>query len=141
MQMIKIWCLINEYRELQLIGTVHSAGVYKKRFSICWSQFLFNFGLEFFSTTEKMPRRRIRAHYEQMSVFERDRIIGLKEAGWTKRKITFHMGRSNAAIRKCWQEWVDSGRFQSHDGSGRSTTTADREDRLIVKSAVTAPVS
>ncbi|GFV80644.1 hypothetical protein TNCV_4618061 [Trichonephila clavipes] len=27
-----------------------------------------------------MRRRRIRAHYEQLSKFERDRIIGLKEA-------------------------------------------------------------
>ncbi|GFV14507.1 HTH_Tnp_Tc3_2 domain-containing protein [Trichonephila clavipes] len=31
-----------------------------------------------------------------------------------------------------------NGRFQRHDGSGRSRDTADREDRLIVRSAVTA---
>ncbi|GFY09441.1 HTH_Tnp_Tc3_2 domain-containing protein [Trichonephila clavipes] len=35
--------------------------------------------------------------------------------------------------------WVDNGRFQRHDGSGRPRATADREDKLIVKSAVTAP--
>ncbi|GFX44334.1 hypothetical protein TNCV_1097741 [Trichonephila clavipes] len=29
-----------------------------------------------------MPRRRIRAHYEQMSEFERGHIIELKEEGW-----------------------------------------------------------
>ncbi|GFU67393.1 transposable element Tc1 transposase [Trichonephila clavipes] len=34
----------------------------------------------YLSTTEKMQRRRIRAHYEQLSNFERGRIIGLKEA-------------------------------------------------------------
>ncbi|GFX65161.1 transposable element Tc1 transposase [Trichonephila clavipes] len=48
------------------------------------------------------------------------------------------MGRSDAAIRRCWQEWVDSGRFQRHDGSGRAKTTADREGILIFRSAVTA---
>ncbi|GFS84533.1 hypothetical protein TNCV_4606991 [Trichonephila clavipes] len=48
------------------------------------------------------------------------------------------MGRSDAAIRRCWQEWVDSGSFQRHDGSGRPRATADQEDRLIVRSAVTA---
>ncbi|GFT48281.1 HTH_Tnp_Tc3_2 domain-containing protein [Trichonephila clavipes] len=32
---------------------------------------------------------------------------------------------------------VDSGRFQRQDGSDRSKATADREDRLIVRSAVT----
>ncbi|GFT83082.1 uncharacterized protein TNCV_629141 [Trichonephila clavipes] len=51
------------------------------------------------------------------------------------------MGRSNAAIRRCWQEWVDSGKFQRHDGSGQSRATADQEDRLIVRSAVTTLVS
>ncbi|GFX38379.1 transposable element Tc1 transposase [Trichonephila clavipes] len=56
-------------------------------------------------------------------------------ANW---RITRHMGRSYAAIRKCWEEWVDSGRFQHHDGSGRPRATADQEDRLTVRSAVTA---
>ncbi|GFV92668.1 transposable element Tc1 transposase [Trichonephila clavipes] len=48
------------------------------------------------------------------------------------------MGRSDAAIRKCWQEWVDCDILQHHDGSGRPRATADQEDRLIAKSAVTA---
>ncbi|GFU02414.1 HTH_Tnp_Tc3_2 domain-containing protein [Trichonephila clavipes] len=84
-----------------------------------------------------MPRHRIRAYYEQLSKFKRDRIIELKEGGWANRKIAPHMGRSNAAIRRCWQEWVDNGRFQHHDGSGRRRTTED-QDRLIVSSVVTA---
>ncbi|GFY06000.1 HTH_Tnp_Tc3_2 domain-containing protein [Trichonephila clavipes] len=52
-----------------------------------------------------MPCRGIRAHYEQLTEFERGRIIELKEA-----------------------EWVENGRFQRHDGSGR----------IRVRSAVTA---
>ncbi|GFX72476.1 HTH_Tnp_Tc3_2 domain-containing protein [Trichonephila clavipes] len=51
------------------------------------------------------------------------------------------MGRSDATIRRCWQEWVDIGRFQRHDGSGRPRAREDREDRLIVRSAVTVPDS
>ncbi|GFU31085.1 transposable element Tc1 transposase [Trichonephila clavipes] len=51
------------------------------------------------------------------------------------------MGRSDAAIRRCWQEWVANGRFQRHDGSGRPRAIADREDRLIFISAVIAPDS
>ncbi|GFX46395.1 HTH_Tnp_Tc3_2 domain-containing protein [Trichonephila clavipes] len=85
-----------------------------------------------------MAWRRSRAHYKQLSEFERDRIIGLKEAGWANWRIARHMGRSGAAIRRCWKEWVDSGRFQSHDGSGRPKATADQKDRLTVRSAVTA---
>ena len=34
-----------------------------------------------------MPRCRIRAHSEQLSEFDRGRIIGLKEAGGTNRRI------------------------------------------------------
>ncbi|GFX15417.1 uncharacterized protein TNCV_3303461 [Trichonephila clavipes] len=49
------------------------------------------------------------------------------------------MGLSDVTIRRCWQEWVNNFRFQRHDGSGRPRAKADREDRLIVKSAVTAP--
>ncbi|GFV91837.1 uncharacterized protein TNCV_2975091 [Trichonephila clavipes] len=72
----------------------------------------------YLSTTENMPRRRIRAHYEQLSEFERGRMTGLKEAGLGNRRIARHMGRSDVAIRRCWQEWVDSPRFQHNDGSG-----------------------
>ncbi|GFX08750.1 transposable element Tc1 transposase [Trichonephila clavipes] len=62
--------------------------------------------------------------------FERGRIIGLKEAGWANRRIARLTGRNDVVIRRCWQEWVDNGRFQRHDGSGRSRATADRKDRL-----------
>ncbi|GFU88304.1 HTH_Tnp_Tc3_2 domain-containing protein [Trichonephila clavipes] len=84
---------------------------------------------------------RIRAHYEQLSEFERGRIIGLKETGWANRRIIRDMGLSDAAIRRCWQGKVNNGRFQRHDGSGRPRATADREERLIVRSAVSAPDS
>ncbi|GFV58258.1 HTH_Tnp_Tc3_2 domain-containing protein [Trichonephila clavipes] len=48
------------------------------------------------------------------------------------------MGQSDATIRRCWQEWVDSDRIQRPDGIGRPKATADREDKLTVKLAVTA---
>ncbi|GFT35525.1 HTH_Tnp_Tc3_2 domain-containing protein [Trichonephila clavipes] len=64
-----------------------------------------------------------------------------KKAGWTNRRIAHHNGRSVAAIRRCWQERTNNGRFQHHDGSGGSRATADREDRLIVGSVVTVPDS
>ncbi|GFW87804.1 hypothetical protein TNCV_1359081 [Trichonephila clavipes] len=41
------------------------------------------------------------------------------------------MGRSDAAIKRCWQEWVDSGRFQYHDSNSQPRTTADQDDRFI----------
>ncbi|GFS99048.1 HTH_Tnp_Tc3_2 domain-containing protein [Trichonephila clavipes] len=61
----------------------------------------------------------------------------MKEGCWANRRIARHMVRSDAAIRRCWQEWVDKGIFQLQDGSGRSRATADRQDRLIFRLAVT----
>ncbi|GFU27002.1 HTH_Tnp_Tc3_2 domain-containing protein [Trichonephila clavipes] len=75
-----------------------------------------------------MHRRRILAHYKQLSEFERGRIIGLKERGWVNRRISRYMGRSDAAIRRRCQEWVCNGRIQCHDGSGRPWASADQED-------------
>ncbi|GFU91213.1 hypothetical protein TNCV_4925431 [Trichonephila clavipes] len=58
----------------------------------------------------------------------------MKEAGSANRRIARRMGRSDAAIRRCWQEQVDSGRFKCNDGSSRP-----RQVKLNVRSAVTAP--
>ncbi|GFX56158.1 transposable element Tc1 transposase [Trichonephila clavipes] len=41
------------------------------------------------------------------------------------------MSRRDETIRRFWQEWVDSDKFQSHDSSSRRRATTDREDRLI----------
>ncbi|GFV36384.1 putative RNA-directed DNA polymerase from transposon X-element [Trichonephila clavipes] len=45
-----------------------------------------------------MPLRRNRRHYEQLTDFDRGRIIGLREAGWSNRRIGRHLGR---AIWQC----------------------------------------
>ncbi|GFX44151.1 uncharacterized protein TNCV_4119471 [Trichonephila clavipes] len=68
--------------------------------------------------TEKVPHRGFRAHYEQLSEFKRGRNIEPKRAGWANRRIARHMGRSNAAISRCWQEWVENGKSQRRNGSG-----------------------
>ncbi|UYV71668.1 hypothetical protein LAZ67_8004049 [Cordylochernes scorpioides] len=92
-------------------------------------------------STVSMPHRKIRAHYEHMSEIETGRAIGLKEAGWSNRLIARHLCRSDAAIRQCWQKWVNNGSMQCQDGSGRPRATTEREDRAIVRMAVAAPES
>ncbi|GFX67957.1 DUF1758 domain-containing protein [Trichonephila clavipes] len=80
----------------------------------------------YLSTTEKMPLRRISAYYDQLFEFEIDRIIGLKETGLPIQRIARHMGRSDAAFRRCLQEWMDNFRFQRHDGSGLPRATTEQ---------------
>ncbi|GFV30505.1 hypothetical protein TNCV_944911 [Trichonephila clavipes] len=45
-----------------------------------------------------MPLRRNRRQYEQLTDFDRGRIIGLREAGWSNRRIGRHLGRSDMKL-------------------------------------------
>ncbi|GFX76597.1 hypothetical protein TNCV_3163151 [Trichonephila clavipes] len=47
--------------------------------SECDGDNFLNCDLRYLSTTEKMPHLRIRSYYEQLSEFERGRIIGLTD--------------------------------------------------------------
>ncbi|GFU41887.1 transposable element Tcb2 transposase [Trichonephila clavipes] len=42
-----------------------------------------------------MPLRRFRRQYEQLSQFERERITGMMEAGWSARRVARQLGRSD----------------------------------------------
>ncbi|GFS74526.1 HTH_Tnp_Tc3_2 domain-containing protein [Trichonephila clavipes] len=74
--------------------------------------------LDIFQRLKIIPCRRIRAHYEQLSEFEKGRIIELKVVGWANRRITRHVGRDDWSIRRYSQEWGYNGRFKRYDGSG-----------------------
>ncbi|GFX97859.1 HTH_Tnp_Tc3_2 domain-containing protein [Trichonephila clavipes] len=56
-----------------------------------------------------MPLRRNRRQYEQLTDFDRGRIIGLREAGWSNRRIGRYLGRSDMVVARCWQQWITEG--------------------------------
>ncbi|GFV33392.1 HTH_38 domain-containing protein [Trichonephila clavipes] len=70
-----------------------------------------------------MPLRRNRRQYEQLTDFDRGRIIGLREAGWSNRRIGRHLGRSDMVVALCWQQWITEGRVYRRGGSGRPPGT------------------
>ncbi|GFT31440.1 transposable element Tcb1 transposase [Trichonephila clavipes] len=88
-----------------------------------------------------MPLRRNRRQYEQLTNFDRGRIIGLREAGWSNRRIGRHLGRSDMVVARCWQQWITEGRVYRRGGSGRPRNTNDREDRAIRRVATSAPTT
>ncbi|GFW40933.1 HTH_Tnp_Tc3_2 domain-containing protein [Trichonephila clavipes] len=63
-----------------------------------------------------MPLRRKRRQYEQLTDFDRGRIIGLREAGWSNRRIGRHLGRSDMVVARCWQQWIPEGRVYRRGG-------------------------
>ncbi|GFX94538.1 HTH_Tnp_Tc3_2 domain-containing protein [Trichonephila clavipes] len=88
-----------------------------------------------------MPLRRNRRQYEQLADFDRGRIIGLREAGWSNRRIGRPLGRSDMVVARCWQQWITEGRVYRRGGSGRPRNTNDREDRAIRRVATSAPTT
>ncbi|GFT80454.1 hypothetical protein TNCV_5122041 [Trichonephila clavipes] len=66
-----------------------------------------------------MPLRRNRRQYEQLTDFDRGRIIGLREAGWSNRRIGRTLGRSDMVVARCWQQWITEGRVYRRGGTSR----------------------
>ncbi|GFX85946.1 HTH_Tnp_Tc3_2 domain-containing protein [Trichonephila clavipes] len=64
-----------------------------------------------------MPLRRNRRQYEQLTDFDRGRIISLREAGWSNRRIGRHLGRSDMVVARCWQQWITEGRVYRRGGA------------------------
>ncbi|GFW64750.1 hypothetical protein TNCV_4450521 [Trichonephila clavipes] len=44
--------------------------------------------------------------YEQLSQFERRRIIGTREAGWSARRVARQLGHSDCVARRRWDQWI-----------------------------------
>ncbi|GFU75247.1 transposable element Tcb2 transposase [Trichonephila clavipes] len=68
-----------------------------------------------------MPLRRFRRQYEQLSQFERWRIIGMMEAGWSVRRIARQLGCSDCVVRRCWDQWILEKSFAQRPGSGNTS--------------------
>ena len=88
-----------------------------------------------------MPLRRCRRPYKQLDEFERGRIVGMREAGWSYRAIGRHLHRMDTAVQWCWQQWLLQGTHRRNEGSGRPRCTNARQDRMIVRQARTGPTA
>ncbi|GFX10853.1 transposable element Tcb2 transposase [Trichonephila clavipes] len=86
-----------------------------------------------------MPLRYFRRQDEQLSQFERGRIIGMMEAGWYARRKARQLGRSDCVVRRCWDQWTREMSFTRGRGSGRPRQTRRREDRHIIRNARVRP--
>ncbi|GFX00510.1 transposable element Tcb2 transposase [Trichonephila clavipes] len=86
-----------------------------------------------------MPGKRARRHFSQLNEFERGLIIGMKTAGWSTRRVTGQVDRSECAVKNCWEQWTREGTQARKTGSGATRNTTKREDRRIVRQALVDP--
>ncbi|GFU70124.1 uncharacterized protein TNCV_5057181 [Trichonephila clavipes] len=86
-----------------------------------------------------MPGKRARRHFSQLSKLERGLIIGMKTAGWSTRRVTGQVDRSDCAVRNCWEQRTREGTHAWKTGSGATRKTTRRDDRRIVRQALVEP--
>ena len=85
-----------------------------------------------------MPCRRVRTPVEQLHPFERDCIVGLREAGWTYQWIVAHVGHNVSVVCRCFQQWSVEHSHTHRPGSGwlHSTHIHTHQYRHIVQAVV-----
>ncbi|KFM57432.1 Transposable element Tcb2 transposase, partial [Stegodyphus mimosarum] len=88
-----------------------------------------------------MPLRCVRRQYEQLSQFERERIVGMMEVGWSLRRVARQLGHSDCVVGRCWDQWTREMSCTQRPGSGRPRQTSCREDRPIVRNESVQPTA
>ncbi|GFW12843.1 transposable element Tc1 transposase [Trichonephila clavipes] len=84
-----------------------------------------------------MPRRRKGAKFEQISEFERGRIVGLREAGLSYRAVATRVQRNSSTIMRVSTQWTYEGRTARKSGSGPRNMTSACDNRRLVRMAQT----
>ncbi|GFU39283.1 transposable element Tcb2 transposase [Trichonephila clavipes] len=83
-----------------------------------------------------MPLRHFRRQYEQLSQFERGRIIGMIEAGWSRRRVAHQLSHSDCVVRKCRDQCIREMPFTRRPSSGRLWQTNRRGHHIVRKAHV-----
>ncbi|GFX90295.1 uncharacterized protein TNCV_3848701 [Trichonephila clavipes] len=64
------------------------------------------------------PPRRNKENFQQLMEFERERIIGLQEDGFSYRAIGVRVQRNSSIVMRVWKQWTDEHRTTRKTGSG-----------------------
>ncbi|GFX49864.1 transposable element Tcb1 transposase [Trichonephila clavipes] len=84
-----------------------------------------------------MSRRKQRSAFDQVSEFDRGRIVAYRDCGLSFRKIGSRVGRNQTTIMRIYDRWMQEDTTDRRDRSHPPQCTTSREDRQIVLMAVT----
>ncbi|GFY04971.1 transposable element Tc1 transposase [Trichonephila clavipes] len=79
-----------------------------------------------------MPCQRNGAKFEQISEFEWDKIVSLREAESSYRAVAARVQRNSSTIMRVSKQWTDEGRTARKSGSGPRNVTSAPDDRRLV---------
>ncbi|GFV92305.1 transposable element Tc1 transposase [Trichonephila clavipes] len=68
-----------------------------------------------------MPPRRNKEKFQQLTEFERRRMIGLQEGGFSYRAIRARVQLNSSIVMRVWKQWTDEHR------TTRKTDTSSRQ--------------
>ncbi|GFX77661.1 uncharacterized protein TNCV_1105781 [Trichonephila clavipes] len=91
----------------------------------------------FFKKRSVVSRRKQRSTFDQVSEFDRGRIVAYRDCGLSFREIGSRVGRNQTTVMRICNRWLQE---STKDRRGRShppQCTTSRDDREIVRRAVT----
>ncbi|GFY12810.1 transposable element Tcb1 transposase [Trichonephila clavipes] len=84
-----------------------------------------------------MSRRKQRSAFDQVSEFDRGRVVAYRDCGLSFREISSHVGRNQTTLMRIGDRWMQKGTTDRRGRSHPPQCTTSREDRQIVRMAVT----
>ncbi|GFV13822.1 transposable element Tc1 transposase [Trichonephila clavipes] len=69
-------------------------------------------------------------------MFERGRIIGLREDGFSYSEIKADVQRNSSTVMRVWKQWTNDDPKTRKTGSGRRKVTSARDDRHLLRMLV-----
>ncbi|GFW00634.1 transposable element Tc1 transposase [Trichonephila clavipes] len=82
-----------------------------------------------------LPRRN-KEKLQQLTEFERGRIIDLPDEGFYYRAIRARVQRNSSPVIRVWKQWTDDHRTTRKTGSGRRKVTSARNNRDLLRMVV-----
>ncbi|GFV64787.1 transposable element Tcb1 transposase [Trichonephila clavipes] len=84
-----------------------------------------------------MSHRKQRSSFDQVSEFDRGRIVAYRDCGLSFRKIGSRVGRNQTTVMRICDRWMQEGTTDRRGRSHLTQCTTSCEDREIVRMAVT----
>ncbi|GFW16133.1 transposable element Tcb1 transposase [Trichonephila clavipes] len=84
-----------------------------------------------------MSRRKQRSVFDQVTEFDRGRIVAYRDCGLSFRKIGIRVGRNQTTAMRICDRWMQEDTTDRRGRSHLPQCTTSREDRQIVRMAVT----
>ncbi|GFU77903.1 transposable element Tcb1 transposase [Trichonephila clavipes] len=83
-----------------------------------------------------MSRRKQRSAFDQVSEFDRGRIVAYRDCGLSFREIGSRVGRNQTTVMRIWDPWMQESTKDQRGRSHPPQCTTSHEDRQIVRMTV-----